>query len=742
MRTVHCSVCLIVLASAVALSAAESNDPAHAANMAAGLKLFKQSVRPILVGRCLRCHGGEDIEGEFDLSTREGFVKGSYDGAVAQIGQASKSRLRKLLTHEVEPHMPADGAKLSDIAIDQIVRWVDLGAPYDTPLVKKDEDPLAWTRRKIDPARKLFWSFRPLADAQPPQVAASDSIRTDIDRFLHVKQQAAEVTANRVAPRRKLIRRAYLDLIGLPPTPEQTAAFVADKDPQAYGKLVDELLNSKHYGERWARHWLDVARFAESHGFEQDYDRPHAYHYRDFVIKAFNSDMPYDQFVRWQIAGDEFAPDDPQAMMATGFLGAGVFPTQLTEKEFESARYDELDDMVATLGTSMLGLTTGCARCHDHKFDPIPSADYYRLVATFATAIRSEVDVTVPSDNADKKDEKPKTFKVMVTSEGVKPMKHHADGRGFPHFYPETYYLNRGDVAKKQGVAEFGFLQALQNLEEGDSPWTETPPEGAKTSYRRRSLANWITDADQGAGYLLARVIVNRLWHHHFGRGIVSTPSDFGFQGSRPTHPELLEWLAGELIRNEWRLKPLHRLMMTSAAYMQSAETTEENLRHDPDNQWFWRWQPRRVEAEVIRDSILAVSGGLDRTIYGPGTLNEGSKRRSIYFKIKRSKLIPTMQIFDTPEPLVSAGGRPTTTIAPQALMFMNSPHVRSHATTLANALGLKDEAGFRPLSNRRINVVCLVRLRKTRSVLRPTLSVRKRNRTRRQRKIRHSNWL
>ena len=412
---------------------------------------------------------------------------------------------------------------------------------------------------------------------------------------------------------------------------------------------------------------MDVARFAESHGYEQDYDRPFAFHYRDFLIKALNKDMPYDQFIRWQVAGDELAPDDPLAMAATGFLGAGAFPTQLTEAEFESARYNELDDMAGTTGTAMLALTVGCARCHDHKYDPIPSEDYYRLASVFTTAIRSEVDlVTTPGA---------KPSKVQVTSEGFPHTKHHADDRGFPHFYGKTYVLSRGDVNQKKAEAPAGFLRVLERGGKTEDAWKAAPPAGwTRTSFRRAGLANWMTDTSQGAGTLAARVIVNRVWQHHLGRGIVATPSDFGAQGEPPTHPELLDWLAVELIHHGWTLKRLHKLILTSAVYMQGGAADELRAKVDGEDAYYWRFAPRRLEAEPIRDAMLAVSGRLDPTMFGPGTLDPNHRRRSIYFFIKRSQLIPTMMLFDWPEHLVGIGLRGTTTTAPQALMFMNSP--------------------------------------------------------------------
>jgi len=729
---------------------------------------------------------------------------------------------------------------------------------------------------------------------------------------------------------------------------------------------------------------MDVARFAESYGYKQDYDRPNAYHYRDFLIKAFNADMPFDQFVRWQLAGDEFAPDAPLAMMATGFLGAGVFPTQLTEAEFESTRYDELDDMTATTGVAFLGLSVGCARCHDHKFDPIPTRDYYRLAATFTKTIRSErefdlqpeangkrrrdfaakttqlktaireyeagplqkafntwIDSSVepppsgdwmtltpnhieskgkyelqpdntilasgkspnqeavtlysnvpqqkltairiealshdslprkgpglagngnfvlsniavsfdttevtdagPTDDpalptktvhsnaikltdakathqqdtgdlsvaasidnnptngwavdrggigkdqaavftfaeslqpspsgilkvelrfnhpnpkhvlgrmrvsvtgrpnppvvvgesgpdaetivalkavkrgskdikvqqaalswfkttqpkwaelhkslADHEAKGPgvKLTKVQINSENVPKLSHHANGRGYPHFYETTHLLDRGDVNQKTEIVEPGLLQVLNAAKADTAQWAVSKPENAKTEFSRAGLATWLTDPNNVSGQLVARVIVNRVWQHHFGQGIVATPNDFGFQGERPTHPELLDWLAADLIEHGWKLKRLHKLIMLSSVYRQSSEFHPQRSKTDPDNRFLWRRTPRRLEGEAIRDSMLTVSGQLDTTMYGPGTLDARMKRRSIYFFIKRSKLIPTMMLFDWPEHLVSIGQRSTTTIAPQALMFMNSPQGRQYAEAFSAQLNKTD---------------------------------------------------
>lgn len=708
--------------------------PDHAEKMKRGLELFRTDIREILTTHCLECHGGDSVKADFNLASRSLLIE---SGMLDE--RAESSHLMSLLRHEAEPHMPLQADRLPDEAIELIGQWIDLGAPYDRDLIEGDDD----SSRRSGPAgpteaERNFWSFQPLRVQPPPHVDSDYAswIRNPIDAFILEQLERHQLHPNPTASRRVLIRRAYFDLLGLPPSPDEVAAFEQDPDPQAYERLIDRLLDSPHYGERWARHWMDIARFAESHGYEQDYDRPHAYPYRDFLIQALNNDLPYDQFVKWQIAGDELTRDDPLGLAATGFLGAGAFPTQLTEAEFESARYDELDDMVATLGTAILGISIGCARCHDHKFDPISAEDYYRLASVFTSTIRSEIPLDwnprnwnaarQMSDRAEEPRDEGQTSRkesptagmadedlaatpegeqsggdrepvqVQVTSEGFSPISHHADGRGYPHHYPETYVLTRGDVRQKGEVAEPGFPAVLMRNETTAERWRMEPPEGwTRTSFRRAALAHWIMDSEQGAGHLAARVMVNRLWHHHFGQGIVATPSDFGVQGQRPTHPELLDWLAVDLIHNGWHLKRLHRLIMTSAAYRQSVESDDQRLTLDPENTWLWRRTPRRLEAEAIRDSLLAVSGLLDPTPFGPGTLDANMRRRSIYFFIKRSQLIPMMMLFDWPEHLVGIGDRATTTIAPQALLLMNSPQMRQYAQGLANRLRDIPEAAW-----------------------------------------------
>ena len=391
---IHLMVFFIAMLTSVPIGLAQAEvRPDHAKRMAKGLAIFRDGVGQALKQRCVKCHGGGKIRGELDITTRNLLLKGGSEGPAVVPGSAKASRLFRLISHVEKPHMPAKGEKLPAGLIAKFAEWIDMGAPYGEVLL---DSKLAGGEMQITDSDREYWAFVPLKMTSVPKVKNSQWVSNEIDHFVLSKLEAAGLQPNNPAQHRALLRRLYFDIIGLPPAPEEVANFLAaaDGNPRAaLESVVDQLLNSPHYGERWGRHWLDLARYADSFGFEQDTDRNHAYHYRDFVIKALNDDMPYNQFVRWQIAGDEIAPENPLALMATGFLGAGVFPTQLTEKEFESARYDELDDMVGTMGTAMLGMTIGCARCHDHKFDPIPTRDYYRLITTFATTIRSEIDV-------------------------------------------------------------------------------------------------------------------------------------------------------------------------------------------------------------------------------------------------------------------------------------------------------------------------------------------------------------
>lgn len=1046
----------------------------------ASLDFFEARIRPMLVTHCYECHSGgavarQNLKGGLLLDSREGSRTGGESGPAVVPGKPDESLLISALRQE-SFEMPPQG-KLPDEIIADFVKWVEMGAPDPR------EGGSVNVASEIDlEAGRQHWAFQPLTSPSPPDVEDTAWVRTPVDQFVRAKQEAADVEPNAIADARTLLRRAYFDLIGLPPAPDVVNQFVEDSrsDPHgAYERLVDELLQSAHYGERWARHWLDITRFAESHGYAFDGDRPHAWHYRDFVIRALNSDMPYDEFVRLQIAGDLLTSLDVQTteesqaavhtIAATGFLVAGPFTTQQTQKERERSRYEQLDDIVSTLGTSLLGLTVGCSRCHSHKFDPLPQFDYYRLASCFADVgfsntgvkarpeafreamaafdadhaplvaerarfeqqrlperldqwaaassqdlplssasltlsewrhagpfaaessekayeeafepeqavdlaatdqdgnprwtpkpdwndgtvhnpfttenaanylfreIETPEDVTLSlslgSDDAIKvwvngeevlakqvgrgaaPDQEvlqvpiqqgtntvlmkivngtgpsgfyfaattlqPQTPRVMGRWQHIGPFTTGGFDESFSRVFPpeldtnlaqsfgdgslqwteqpdwkdgeahndkltgancanylfreiysaapqvlalslgsddgiklwvngrevlskkvrrnvaaagqetatiqlaagrnellmkivngggetgfyfaaspapapaditailrtqpdqwddqqrkraaewhqgfdldwlrlnqivarheaqrptpdltevfaarvrgttyqfgddtyKVYHLRRGNADNKEQEATPGFLRVLMRTDDQDQQWLRDPADAEQPRPGRLGLADWLTDQDQGAGRLLARVIVNRLWHHHFGRGIVATPSDFGTRGERPSHPELLDWLAGELIRNGWKLKPVHKLIMTSSVYMQGGDVTASGGGHDPENLLLWRRNARRLEAEIIRDSLLAVSGSLDRTMLGKGTLDENSRRRSIYFTVKRSQLIKLLQLFDAPGTMQGIGSREESTVAPQALALLNSPFVRDVAGRFA----------------------------------------------------------
>ena len=1070
------SLVLIVFLSAATAGAAEPDRK--------GLDFFEAKIRPMLVKHCYECHsagaaGKKKLKGGLLLDSRDGSRKGGESGPAVIPGKPDESLLISALKHD-SFKMPPKG-KLPDELIAHFVKWVEMGAPDPRDGVAI----VASSEIDIDEGRK-HWAFQPLGKPTPPTVMDTGWTRTPIDNFVRARQEKAGVTPNKTASARTLIRRAYYDLIGLPPSPEDVAKFEAafEKDSTAaYSKLVDDLLASEHFGERWARHWLDIVRFAESNGYAFDKDRPNAWHYRDFVIRALNSDMPYDEFVRLQIAGDLLAatnaPTTVEAkqslsrLAATGFLTAGPFTTQQTQKERERSRYEQLDDIVSTLGTSLLGLTVGCSRCHSHKFDPLPQFDYYRLTSCFAdvgfadtgvnmkpeefnkakreydtahaplvaartnyekeqltplfqnwlasqstktetapaspirvqlsdwhhagpfpaadlnkafeTAFAPEKSVdlkttylegklkwtprpawkdstvhnTLSGDNSanylfrtiESPEEQtvslslgrddgikvwvngkevlanlapgaaapnqdsaqvalrkgsnellmkivngggPSGFYFAATSskptppvEGIGPWYHvgpfasanfntaydevfppelHVDlkqtfqdgklkwweqpgwkdgeahndkikgpnsanylfrtieskspqvlalslgsddgiklwvngrsvlakkvgrnvakagqekvniqlaagkndilmkivnGGGASGFYfsasvtvppkdvtgilavaadkrnakqkkrltdwhrgfdrewlrlneavvrheaqnpkPQltqvyaarvrgttyqfgedtykVYHLRRGNVDNKQDQATPGFLQVLMTAEDLEKRWLTDPAAKDKPRAGRLGLTDWLTDVENGGGHLLARVIVNRLWHHHFGRGIVATPSDFGTRGERPSHPELLDWLASELVRGGWKLKPIHKLIMTSSVYMQGGEVTDSGRDNDPENLLLWRRASQRLEAEIIRDALLEVSGTLDRNVHGKGTLDVNSTRRSVYFTVKRSRLIPLLQMFNAPDAMQGIASREESTVAPQALALLNSPIIRSLATKFA----------------------------------------------------------
>lgn len=660
---------------------------------------FVADVQPILRQYCYECHVAGNEEGGLNLALRDRAIEGGASGSAFEPGNSLHSRLIHLVSGLEEARvMPPDGDRLTDEQIGILRAWIDQGARW--PREADVLDP------RLERARE-HWAFRRLSPIEPPQVAGDGWARTPVDAFIERQWNEHGLSSAPPLAPTTLARRLYFDLIGLPPTPEQVAEFVAryeNQGPSAVDELVDQLLSSRHYGERWARHWLDAARFAESDGQESDRDRPHAYRYRDFVIRALNADMPMDQFVRWQIAGDEYEPENPEAVVATGFLTAGthsVLGEEFLEEEKLFNRYNELDDVISTLGSAMLGLTVGCARCHDHKYDALSAREYYRLLSVFHSGDRHQ-------------------GKLPNGEEGLY-------FRDFDARVRTTWLFRRADFYDRELEVRIGFPAMLLDGRDAEHYWEEARAArpDAPSTLQRRALAEWLADVDHGAGPLVARVMVNRVWMHHFGRGLVRTEGDFGVRGDPPTHPELLEFLANDFVRNGWQLKRLHRMILGSAVWQQggsgggnldgtepvSADSSVDPQEVDPDNLLWWNMPPRRLEAEILRDSMLAVSGTLNRESFGPSFKpyippeanlarnlqgdkypvdapdNAETRRRSIYMFHKRLLPYPLLQAFDRPDLLVSCSRRQDTTVAPQALAMMNDRFIRTCAGNFADRL-------------------------------------------------------
>lgn len=605
-------------------------------------------------------------------------------------------------------------------------------------------------------AAKAAWSFGPLTRPAVPRVDDGGWSRNPIDKFIFEKLQAEGLTPAPQASRHDLARRVYFDLIGLPPTPRELDAYLTDESPRAYERFVERLLEDPRYGQRWARHWLDVVRYAESDGYKADVYRPDAWRYRDYVIASFNADKPYDRFVQEQLAGDELFPGDLQALVATGYLRHG--PYEDNQADIQSQWELILTEVTDTTGEVFMGMSMGCARCHNHKFDPIPQTDYYRFRAFFE-AMRPSMDLayateaeraeharrvheweqaTAPLREQVAALENPYLEKARVQSvtrypksiqaiiakpaDALTPYEqqllylaniqtNHRDLKNYialmskedrAHWDALQKELRAFDALKPEplpqvlGVTDAG-SEAPQTLvgESGQavgpgvpsalgSPLDPIVHRGSSTG-RRAALAQWLTRPDNP---MSSRVIVNRIWHAHFGRGLVATTSDFGHLGEPPTHPQLLDWLAVRFVHDGWSFKPLHRLIVTSATYRQSAvhPAPQAAMKQDPDNRWLWRMRAHRLDAEQIRDAMLRVSGELDPAAAGPAAPLD-SPRRSIYLQVKRNTPQPLLDAFDCPTAFGSTPVRHVTTTASQALMLMNDPWVLGRARAFAEQL-------------------------------------------------------
>ena len=655
------------------------------------IAFFENKIRPLLAENCYECHGEEEQESDLRVDSLVGLMRGGEGyGAAIVPGNPGGSILISAVKHQ-ELTMPPE-KKLSARQIEDLVHWIKIGAPWpgSTGVHKDINDIDTEQGITITDEDRSWWSYQPVVHPEIPQVGPSLETGNPIDAFIRAKFLKDGLSPSPAASKRELIRRATFDLTGLPPTPEEVEAFVQDTNPNAYPQLIDRLLDSPHYGERWGRHWLDLIRYAQTNGYERDDEKPFAWRYRDYVIRSFNQGKPFNQFVLEQLAGDELPEVTDDSVIATAFYRFCVWDDE--PDDISQAVFDGYDDILATTSRALLGLSIGCARCHAHKFDPLPHEDYYRMLAFIRNV------------NYYLKPEGEQRNIVVVPMPGGGETLGVTERSGLPR---PTHVLLRGRVATPGKEVDPGFPQVLSqpNTEEFAIPSDRSGDD--KSTGRRLALARWIASSENP---LTSRVLVNRLWHYHFGRGIVSTPSDFGKTGIPPTHPELLDYLASKLIESNWRLKPLHKQIMLSATYRQSSRATDpEGLTVDPENKLLWRQNVRRLEAEAIRDAVLATSGQLNLTAGGRGFYPRlpaqviGSQsmpgrgwgksspaernRRSVYVYAKRSLQLPLLEIFDVASTEQSIAARSRTTVAPQALGLLNSDFITRQADCFAQRL-------------------------------------------------------
>jgi hypothetical protein len=728
-------------------------------------EFFLKEIQPILADHCYKCHShsSDRIKGGLVVDSRDGLITGGDGGAAVVPGDPDKSLLIEAIRYDNDDlQMPPKGKKLTDQQIAVLTEWVKRGAPWPEEPGKKASRP----KGRITDEDRQWWSFQPLANPEIPEVADGGWSRNEIDRFVYQRLEKEGLKPAGVARPEQLIRRYYFDLIGLPPTPEEVDAFVeaSGRDSQvAAAEVVDRLLASPRYGERWARHWLDLVRYAESDGFRVDDYRPHAWRYRDYVIRAFNEDKPYNRFVAEQIAGDEIAPEDLDARTATGFLRHWIY--EYNNRDAVSQWGNILNDITDVTADVFMGMGLQCARCHDHKFDPILQKDYYRLQAFFAPLLPRDDLMLAKREEIQAYEARVKEWEDKTADlrrqifEIEQPHKLKAAENAIKIFPPETQVLIRKPTLERSPyehqVAELAYRQIhyeyarllnrmrgadkdklvalYKQLSAFDADKPQSPPPafaasdvgptapavfipkkqqlgevepgfltileeapakvepvrgveldlGDGSTGRRKALAEWLTRGDNP---LTTRVIVNRIWQYHFGRGIVGTSSDFGKIGETPSHPELLDWLALRFVKDGWSFKKMHRLILLSATYQQSIENpiVEQARLKDPENRLLWKGSTRRLDAEQIRDSILATTGELDLQPGGEG-VSWDKPRRTIYTKVIRNTRDPLLDVFDAPEGFQSTSQRNATTTPTQSLLMINSQWSLTRARAFAS---------------------------------------------------------
>ncbi len=678
-------------------------------------EFFEKHVRPVLAEHCYSCHGAKKQKGELRLDSREAILKGGDIGPVVVPGKPDESSFIKSIRHDGDSKMPEKEDKLPEPQIAALAEWVRMGLPWP------EGDGAALSTQQE--AAQKHWSFQKVKKPSPPAVQSADRIQTPIDNFILARLETAKLGLAQPADKRTLLRRATFDLTGLPPSQSEADEFDKDTSPEAFARAVDRLLASPRYGERWGRYWLDVARYADSKGyvFQEERRYPYSYTYRDWVIRALNADLPYDQFILHQLAADQLVTkEDPEPLAAMGFLTLG--------RRFLNNEHDIIDDRIDVVSRGLMGLTVACARCHDHKFDPISAKDYYALYGVFASSTEPK-DAPLLSAERDPDVEAHYQKELALRQEKVNALLEKKQAERAVHLAFVAYTpavlplqalersldrkqrdavrelrrkvdeLNAGELApprpmmladKPEPVKPRVFLRGNPGRP-GDevsrrflSVLSEGEPKPFEKGSGRLEMARAIASADNP---LTARVLVNRVWMLHFGAGLVRTPGDFGVKGEAPTHPELLDWLAATFVEQGWSLKQLHRAIMLSATYQQSSDVPPETVQADPENRLLTRMNRRRLDFEAMRDSLLSVAGQLDPKMGGRAeqlTEPPYSKRRAVYGFIDRQNLPGTFRTFDFASPDTTSPQRYSTTVPQQALFMLNSPFVIERAKALA----------------------------------------------------------